>query len=229
MVYSWLMDAPTAPLSDPRSLPPNLPLMIVKIAWLSILLGVGMELFLLLADAVLGKSRELEAILADTLGKVSWAVLACTGLALGARAAQLRPVTTGLAGFLCAPLAFGIARVVHSSVASILETTGPAGALPLVGAVALIKAVEYGTFGVIIGWISTRFQHGVALYALSGTGLGAAFGVALGLAMLALATPTPPLSALVVVTLNESIFALGCALALYVSGVLEPLLQGAAE
>ena len=68
MVYSWLMDAPTAPLSDPRSLPPNLPLMIVKIAWLSILLGVGMELFLLLADAVLGKSRELEAIIADTLG-----------------------------------------------------------------------------------------------------------------------------------------------------------------
>jgi hypothetical protein len=47
--------------------------------------------------------------LADLVQRVSWSLLVCMGLALGAAASRSSPPIMGLTGLFAAPLAFGIA------------------------------------------------------------------------------------------------------------------------
>ncbi|HLM78807.1 MAG TPA: hypothetical protein VK361_10520, partial [Rubrobacteraceae bacterium] len=56
---------------------------LLRVAWLSVLLGLGMEALLLLFAAGSGLVPELGEIVAASVQKVSWAVIVCTGIALG--------------------------------------------------------------------------------------------------------------------------------------------------
>jgi hypothetical protein len=83
---------------------------LLHVAWMSIGLGVAMELILVLLAAGFGKSPAVEAVAADTVQKVSWSSLVCIGLAVGTTASKLRLPLMGLAGLLAAPFAFNTAR-----------------------------------------------------------------------------------------------------------------------
>ena len=186
---------------------------LVKVAWLSVLLGLGMELALVTAAAGFGKFPGVNAILADTVQKVSWAFIVCTGLAVGIRFAKAREAAMGSAGLLAGPIGFSVARALHKSATQALGAVGPTGGVPTPMTMAALKAVEYAWLGVALACLAKR-KAGVGAYAGIGLVTGAIFA---GLVIwLSFGVPAePPMVSLVSKGMNELLFPVGCSLVIF--------------
>src|SRR5919107_2299474 len=169
-----------------------------RVAWLAILLGF-------------------RSVLADLIGKVSWSALVCAGLALGTGASKVRAPFMGLLGLLAAPLAFHVSRTLQQGVAKTLEVAAagaPVGSYTLI-LLALLKAIEYGCLGVIIGWVGRRPWGGALAHVAVGLAVGILFGGAI--VCFTYWTAPEPLAAadLFSRSANEILFPVGCSLVLY--------------
>ena len=105
----------------------NLGATLLRVAWLAILLGMAMEGTLLLLSAGFGDFLGLRAIVADLARNVSWSLLVCVGLSVGTAVRNARVPAMGFLGFLAAPAAFEISRVVHKGALQALAISGSAG------------------------------------------------------------------------------------------------------
>src|SRR5262245_6922896 len=77
---------------------------LLRVAWMSILLGLGVELLLVIIAAIFGAMTGAAPLIADAIQKVTWSVLVCSGIALGTAASKsARAATMGLLGLLSAP------------------------------------------------------------------------------------------------------------------------------
>ncbi len=98
-----------APVNDQPSaettlwVPAGSTALLLRVAWLAILLGLVLQLALLLAGAGFGVFAGLRPLVAETARNVGWSVLVCTGVAVGRVAANGRPPLMGIAGLLAAP------------------------------------------------------------------------------------------------------------------------------
>lgn len=193
---------------------------LLHVAWLAILLGIVLEAVLLLLATGFGTFRSAKPFAADLAQKISWSVIVCVGLAIGAAASKAREVMMGLLGLLAAPLAFYIARSLHKGAMQALSLTGDGSAGPSPLLLAVVKGAEYGCFGAVLGWIQKQSWGG----ALAHVGMGLAVGVVFGGAILVLilqAAPTPPPpAALIARGVNEVLFPVGCSLILFAAEVL---------
>jgi len=184
----------------------------LRVAWLSIILGVAMEILLLVVAVGFGTAESAPPFVADLVQKTSWSTLVCMGLALGTAAAGARVPAMGLAGLFAAPLAFLVARILHKGAAEALgvATAGSGGLSPvLLGG---LKGVEYAFLGAALGWLGRRSGARVAAYAAAGLAAGALFG-GIVIALRVSASPDPlPGAALVALALNEILFPVGCSL-----------------
>jgi hypothetical protein len=213
-----------APVDDQPSAETGLPVsagskaMLLRVAWLAILLGLLLQLVLLLAAAGLGIFAGLRPLVAETARNLGWSVLVCTGVAVGRVAAKGRPPLMGIAGLLAAPLALTIANTIQKGIAAALnlpETTGTASLWVLV-----LKAAEYGCLAAALGWIGRRAWAGALAYGAAGLLAGLIFGGA-ALVVVAQSAPTPlPTAALMVKGVNELVFPVGCALVIFAAEVL---------
>lgn len=195
----------------------DLPTTLLKVAGFSVVLGITIELLLILALFLFNKLNggSPKPLLAETAQKVSWSFLVCTGISVGTAAQRARPAAMSLLGVLFAPLAFVVARATHKGASTALGTDFPPGSVPGVEVMALIKAIQYGTFGAILGFVSRR-SWGDRLIVFVGVGLfaGVVFGgIVLWLAFRDVATPEP--AKLVARGINEVLFPVGCAVVLW--------------
>ncbi|MGB3633281.1 MAG: hypothetical protein WA982_04525 [Rubrobacteraceae bacterium] len=191
---------------------------LLRVAWLAILLGLGMEVLLLLV-ASFGESLGLRPLVADFIKSISWWVVVCMGIAVGTAVARAQMAFMGLFGLLTAPLAFELSRVLHKGALQALMVTGggetgDTSALVL----AVIKGIEFGILGLAIGWIWTRPWGGVKAH----VGVGLAVGVIFGGTMLALlfGGEAAPTTDVVSRGINEVLFPVGCALVLFTARAL---------
>jgi Family of unknown function (DUF5317) len=193
--------------------------MLLRVAWLAILLGLLLQLALLLAAAGLGIFAGLRPLVAETARNLGWSVLVCTGVAVGRVAAKGRPPLMGIAGLLAAPLALTIANTIQKGIAAALDLPGAAGSASLW--VLVVKAAEYGCLAAALGWIGRRAWAGAPAYGTAGLLAGLMFGGA-ALAVVAQSAPTPLSTAsLMVKGVNELVFPVGCALVIFTAEVLE--------
>src|SRR5215212_10713065 len=123
----------------------------------------------------------------------------------------------GTSGVPLCPLAFHISRTLQQGVAKTLEVAAagaPVGSYILI-LLALLKAIEYGCLGVIIGWVGRRPWGG----ALAHVAVGLAVGILFGGAIVSFTywTAPEPLAAadLFSRSANEILFPVGCSLVLY--------------
>ena len=187
---------------------------LLRVAWLSVGLGLGMELILLAVAAGFGQHPTIKLILADAVQKVSWAVFVCVGVALGTAASRTRPAAMGLAGLCSGPAAFALAKALHKSAAEALAIAAPAAGGPSPLLLALLKGVEYGGLGAVVGWLGTK-PRGAGVHIAAGLLTGLAFGtVVILLAVRSSAQPLPA-AALAGRAINEILFPIGCSLVLY--------------
>jgi hypothetical protein len=208
--------------------PPPLGVTLVRVAWLAILLGLAMEGLLLLLGTGFGELLGLEPIVAGLVKNVSWSVFVCVGLALGTTLSKIRVPAMGLLGLLAAPLAFEVSRVLHKGTLEALAVSGGGGddLSPLL--VAVIKGLEYGCLGIAVAWLGRRPWGGAVAHMAAGLVVGLVFG-GLILSLLLGSSPQPPAAELVSRGMNEVLFPVGCALALFSAGALGERVAARAE
>ena len=206
--------------SGPNTAPQNAGVMLLRVAWLAVALGLAMEALLLLLASGFGEVLGLKSLVADLVRNVTWAAFVCVGLAVGTTLSKIRVPAMGFFGFLAAPLAFEVSRSVHKRILEALDLSGAEATAASPVLLALIKGVEYGCLGLLIGWIGGRAWGGVLAHALAGLAVGIVFGGAI-LALTLGAVPVPvPVADLVSRGLNELLFPVGCALVLFSAGAL---------
>ncbi len=198
--------------------PPDMWRKLMTVAWMSILLGIAIEILLLLGLLATAGSFKAAAIVADLVQKVSWSFLVCVGIAFGTAAAKSRPAVMGVLGLISAPVAFTTAKSTHKAVGQALGLAGATGgASPLL--IAALKAVEYAVLGFVLGKMS-RQGRGLGAY----LGMGAAAGLTFGIVIVTVITRAAPAPATFAAVLpraiNEVVFPVGCSLVLYAAEAL---------
>lgn len=186
-------------------------------AWLAILLGCAMEGLLLLLGAGFGDLLGLGPIVADLVRNISWSVFVCVGLAVGTAISKAHVPAMGLLGLFSAPLAFEVSRVFHKGTLEALAASAPGGAdvSPLL--IALVKGLEYGCLGALVGWVGQRSWGGALAHAAVGLLVGLVFGGTIVALMLG-STQQLPAADVFSRSVNELLFPVGCALVLYTAG-----------
>jgi hypothetical protein len=202
-----------AQLQPAASSPANAGGIVLRVAWLAILLGLAMQVLVLASAAVFGKAGSSGQILANTLQTISWSTFVCVGIAIGAAVSKLQVGATALAGLISAPLAFNIARLVQRGVSTALHMPSAGGGpSPLV--LGAIKALEYGVLGAMVARLAPRRKGGYA-YAAAGFCVGAVFGgTTVGYTY---SVTHGTVADLLPRAINEILFPLGCSLVLFAS------------
>jgi hypothetical protein len=194
----------------------NLAQTLLKAAWWSVLLGLAMQLLLLVAAAFFTGIPALQQIVADTVQKISWSTLVCSGVAVGLAAGKMRAPVMGFAGLAAAPAAFYVAKIAHKSVSQALGIVSQvAAANPSPMLLAGLKGLEYAVLGFLIGQLGRRTKVGLKGHVLAGSGVGFGFGGFILYLMVTQADKAIPLGGIVTRGINEMIFPIGCALVLY--------------
>jgi hypothetical protein len=211
------VENPTAsPNASAPAAPPALGATLLRVAWLSVLLGLAMEGILLLLGSGLGEALGAGTIAADLARNVSWAVFVCVGLAIGTTVAKSQLPLIGLTGLLAAPTAFEVSRVVHKGVGEALSAPADASTTSAL-LIAFVKALEYGFLGIAVGWLAERAWAGAAAYAAAGLVAGLIFGGTI-VSLRVAASGALPAVAIVTQAFNEILFPVGCALVLFAAG-----------
>ena len=198
---------------------PHLGATLLRVAWLAVILGLGMEVLLLVLGGAVGDALGLKPFIADLVRNVTWSVFVCAGLAVGTTIVKARVPVMGVLGLISGPLAFEISRVFHKGALEALAISGGGGGDISPAVVAVIKGIEYGCLGLGVGWVSQRRWGGAAAHVAVGLLVGLIFGGA-NLILAAGTTPPPPASALFVDGVNEVLFPVGCSLVLFSAGAL---------
>jgi hypothetical protein len=198
---------------------PDFGSMLLRVAWLAILLGLGMEVLLLVLGGAAGDVLGVGPIVADFVRNITWSVFVCVGLAVGTAVARARVPLMGFLGLFSAPLAFEASRVFHKGTLEALAVSVPGGEGLSPVLIAVVKGLEYGCLGLLIGWVSQRPWGGAAAHAGAGFLVGLVFG-SVKIALTSTVAPLPPAADLFVEGVNEVLFPVGCALVLFSANVL---------
>jgi hypothetical protein len=193
---------------------------VLHVAWLSIGLGLALEVLILVLAAFTGTAGDTpKPFISDLAQKVSWSFIVCVGLAFGSTASKAREGIMGALGLLAAPAGFTAARAVHKAVNGALGVAGKVMAPGLVMLVGGLKGAQYALFGVVLGWITQR-AFGLKAHVAAGLAFGLTFGLAIVAATVRASVTPVPLVDVVARGINEVVLPVGCALVLYASGVL---------
>jgi hypothetical protein len=193
--------------------------LVLHVCWLSIVLGLAIQISLLIASVAFGRVPKLNPLIVDLAQRVSWSTIVCASISVAMVASKLPASFVGLAGLLSASVGFKIARAVQKGVGAALGAAPLASKGPSPLVLGIIKAVEYGCLAAILAWMVKRKSKGAAAHAAIGLMLGVFFGaIVLGYTYW---TNFKLFSAADVVSrgLNEVLFPVGCSLVLFASEV----------
>jgi hypothetical protein len=123
-----------------------------------------------------------------------------------------RPVVTGLAGLVVAPLASLGARATAEAAHGLAAAANVAQNPPPL-AITGLKGLEYACLGLVIAWLQQHHWAGATHHAAAGLGAGLVFGG--GILALTAAGQTLTPVVLVAWLVNELLFPVGCALILF--------------
>jgi hypothetical protein len=193
---------------------------LLHVAWLAILIGVALEALLLVLSWAFGTFKNGKPFIADLVQKISWSVIVCVGLALGATVARARDVVMGLMGLLAAPLAFSVARGMHKGAMEALSVATDAAGGPSPFLIASIKGLEYGLLGFALSAVQKQSWGGALAHTVAGLTVGVLFGGAILFFSIEAAAGPIPHSALIARAVNEILFPVGCALVIFSAEVL---------
>jgi formate/nitrite transporter FocA (FNT family) len=190
---------------------------VVAIAWLAIMLGFAMQALILAVRTSAGGVVPMPRFLTELVQGISWSLLVCLGVSAGTVLVKLRAVLAGLLAAICTPFAIGLANAGQKAMATLLGAAGQPAALPLL-LITIIKAVEYGLLGWVLGRMVERRVRRPTPFVLAGAGTGAVFGgaiTALTWQAIAATGAVPELPRILGVSVNEILFPIGCAMVIF--------------
>lgn len=189
---------------------------IARIAVLSILLGLLVQSAIL--ALVLWGGGERGAALASAAGGVAWAVLVCLGVGAATVLARGRALLSGVVSVAVAPASLAMAKGAQKMIGGWLGAAQVEPVLSL-GTVSLLRGIEYGLLGWLLGRIVASGQERALPYVRAGALVGGLFGGAITLltwwAAMSSGAPLSPVG-LAATVVNEMVLPLGCALVILV-------------
>lgn len=192
---------------------------VLRVGWMSVLLGLTIELLLVAVAATRGFPK-LAPVVADLAQKISWATIVCVGLAIGNTAGRRQSDRMGLLGLISAPLGFHVARAAHKGVGQALGLISGA-AVGSTFVVVALKALEYGILGATVGGLGNRGgTPNLRVHLLTGAVVGVVFGSAIIAVLVRAAPQAPTMVDLVAKGLNELLFPIGCSFVLWAAEAL---------
>jgi len=205
----------------PAARPRDLRKILLRVAWMSILLGIGMQLVIALAQ--LRDVGEFQPLIADFAQKISWSFVVCMGLAVGTGVSQTNRPVMGLAGLISAPVGFYMARGAHNGTSELLGLEAAALSVAPAVLIPTVRGIEYMCLAFALGWIARQAWGGLLAHLAAGLVTGLAFG-----SILLVLSPQQVSTALAIVSwaVNEVMFPVGCSLILFVSDVLSKVIPG---
>ena len=218
--------APATPRDGNSAKPHDLPRMMLHVAWMSIGLGILLQILTNVVAKLAGASiPELGVWLRDASQKVSWSTMVCLGVALGTAASKARVAWSGAAGLLAAPAAFVSAKAVQKAVGSAVGASAAASSSLVFWSVLALKGGQYAVFGAVIAWVASRRWGGLWAHVGIGAASGATFGMAAWAVAVFAAEKRPATPQMLGQAASELVFPVGCALVLYFAGRLSGLMK----
>ncbi len=191
-------------------------------AWLGVALGLIVEVVMLAVSVGFGQTPSVTAFTANLVQKASLAALVCAGLAVGLSARRRRMELMGVLGFFAAPAAFLIAGALHRAAAHVLQIAPAVTVSPTQGQFAILRAIEFGLLGAVVGIISRRPWGTLRTHAAAGLAFGLVFcGVVLLIAVQG-SRALPSAHSLTAMGVNEVLLPLGCSLIICAANAIGP-------
>ncbi|MCK6514179.1 hypothetical protein L6R46_03885 [Myxococcota bacterium] len=202
--------------------------LVMRVVWMSALVGLGMQALTLTVGVALGGSPSLASALIGAAGKVSWSTTVCAALAVGLSVPRATLPGTALWGLVAAPASFHLARAVQQALGAAAGLSAAAATPALVvWGTAGLKGAQYALLGLVLLRLNQRAEAPITAYLGAGALLGLTFGgLILGLGVQA-GTLAPTAAALAPAAVNELIFPALCAGVVYVTTRAGALLGGA--
>lgn len=206
---------------------------IAILAFCSIALGFAIQGLILVAKLAAASDVTWANTIVSLTGGVTWALLVCTGVGIGTSIVKARPLLAGVIALICAPIAIALAKSSQKVMSGLMGAAEQEAVLSL-GTISVLRAIEYGVLGWLLGRLVQKGAEGSWPYLRVGTGIGVVFGGAIAAltyqaAVMQGLQPGPVQIASSII--NEVIFPIGCALVIYVGqlvGRSTKLLQSAA-
>jgi len=193
--------------------------LVLHVCWLSILLGLVIQILLLVASTALGHAPKLNPLIVDLAQRITWSTIVCGSISVAMVASKLPVSFMGLAGVLSASVGFKIARAVQKGVGAALGAAPAAahGPSPLV--LGIIKAVEYGCLAALLAWVVKRKGTTATVHAAIGLTMGVFFGTIVLSYTYWSNFKLFTVADVVSRGLNEVLFPIGCSLVLFATEV----------
>ncbi len=186
--------------------------MLLRVVWWSVLAGLTMQVLVLTLGTTLGAEVKLASALIGAMGKVSWATLVCSALAIGLSLPRASTASSALWGLLGAPVAFHTARAAQQALNASAGLVASSAPTVVVWTTAGLKGLQYAGLAATLLWLNRRPGVSAIVYAMVGLG----FGLSFGLPITGLGAPNPPtLLAIVPTAANEVLFPAACAVVVY--------------
>ncbi len=208
-----------AQAAEPMDANTGVAAIVLHACWLSILLGLAIQISLLIVSVAFGRTPKLNPLIVDCAQRTAWSTIVCSSISVAMVASKLRDSFVGLAGVLSASVGFKIARAVQKGVGAALSAAPAVTNSPSPLVLGTIKAVEYGCLAAVLAWMVKRKDRSAAAHVEIGLAMGVFFGgIALGYTYW---TNFKLFSAADVVSrgLNEILFPVGCSLVLFATEV----------
>ena len=189
---------------------------LLRVAWLAVGLGLIIEAILIILAVGFAGTLGMGKIVADLVQRISWSVIVCVGLAFGKAASKGKAAWMGLSGLFGAPIAFSVAGTLHKSASTALKLAEQSSESGFPFAIAALKGIEYAVLGILLAWLGKKTSAGAVSYAGTGLGIGLVFATAIAYSSGAQHMTSGGISMFI----NEVVFPVGCALAIFGADVL---------
>jgi hypothetical protein len=201
--------------------------LVMRVVWMSALVGLGMQALTLTVGVALGGSPTLASAVVGAVGKVSWSTTVCAALAVGLSVPRATLPGTALWGLIAAPASFHLARAVQQALGAAAGLSAAATPALVLWGTAGLKGAQYAILGLVLLRLNRRAEASILVYLTVGALLGLTFGgLILGLGVQA-GTLAPTAAAILPAAVNEVIFPALCAGVVYVTTRAGALLGGA--
>lgn len=193
---------------------------ILRLIWLSIILGLVMEATLILIALWFDQTPSLKPLIADLVQKISWSTIVCLGLGVGTALSKLRMPLAGLAGLFAAPLAFQIARSLHKGAAEALAVMAGRNEYYSPLLMGLVKGLEYACLGLVIVWLGKQAWGKALAHLGAGLWIGLVFGSIILILIFGGAPKPIAVADFVSRGVNEVFFPIGCSLVVFTANTI---------
>ena len=180
-----------------------------QVSWLTLGLGLILEVLAFAFDALLGQADGLASFALDLLKKVLWSLPLCLVLV----SVLQRSLNMGVAGLLAAPIFTLLLSLLDSQMREVFlaATTEPLSLTSI--KLAMFRGLEYGLLGLLLGGLFEYRRNTVLNHVLAGLVVGVLFGTLVVIPKWGhIQNASWPLLSLMAQNLGELIFPVGCSL-----------------